>query len=346
MSDTDYNSTTCLVVGAGLTGLIAARELHRSGASVVVLDKGRGVGGRLATRRIGDGVFDHGAQFFTVRDAEFGRQVDEWLRAGVVREWCRGFAQGDGALRADGHPRYCGTSGMTGIAKYLAASLDVRPGVRVERVVARDGGWDVTTDAGASWRAASLLLTPPVPQSLALVDSGGFELAAGVRASLSRISYDPCIAVMATFARVWMLPAPGAVQIEGGEPVNWIADNNRKGVSPRSSALTIHAGADFSRAHWDADDALIVRTLTGHAAEFLRGTDGQPPGNTEVENWQVKRWRYSKPVVTHAERFLAVRTPPLVFAGDAFGGARVEGAALSGLAAARELANLVAQPPL
>jgi len=188
MSDSDYNSTTCLVVGAGLTGLIAARELHKSGASVVVLDKGRGVGGRLATRRIGDGVFDHGAQFFTVRDAEFGRQVDEWLQAGVVRKWCRGFAQGDGALRADGHPRYCGTSGMTGIAKYLAASLDVRPGVRVERVVARDGGWDVTTDAGASWRAASLLLTPPVPQSLALVESGGFDLAAGVRGPASRVS--------------------------------------------------------------------------------------------------------------------------------------------------------------
>jgi predicted NAD/FAD-dependent oxidoreductase len=145
-------------------------------------------------------------------------------------------------------------------------------------------------------------------------------------------------------AGIVSLPEPGAVQIEGGEPVNWIADNNRKGVSPRASALTIHAGAGFSRAYWEADDAVIARTLTGHAEKFLRDADAQPLVNAKVETWQVKRWRYSKPAVTHSEHFLSVRTPPLVFAGDAFGGPRVEGAALSGLAAAREIANIVAHP--
>lgn len=337
MSDSDNNRVACLVIGAGLAGLIAARELQKCGVSVVVLDKGYGVGGRLATRRIGNSVFDHGAQFFTVRDAEFGKHVDVWLRAGVVREWCRGFAHADGTLRADGHPRYCGTNGMTGIAKHIAADLDVRTGVRVERVGARDGAWDVMTDAGVSWRASSLLMTPPVPQSLALIDSCGFTLDTETKTHLARISYDPCIALMATFAGTVTLPEPGAVQIEGGEPVYWIADNNRKGISLHASAITIHAGAEFSRAHWEADDALIVATLMEHAGKFLRDTNGQAFENAEVETWQVKRWRYSKPTVTHAERCIIVRTPPLVFAGDAFRGARIEGAALSGLAAAEQL---------
>jgi hypothetical protein len=133
----------------------------------------------------------------------------------------------------------------------------------------------------------------------------------------------------------------GALQIESGEPFYWIADNNRKGISPRASALTIHAGAEFSREHWEADDAIIVGTLMRHAGKFLRDADGQPLKNPKVETWQVKPWRYSKPTVTHTERFLAVQTPPLVFAGDAFGGARIEGAALSGLAAAEQLATLL-----
>ena len=309
---------------------------------VVVLDKGRGVGGRLATRRIGDGIFDHGAQFFTVRDAEFRNQVDEWIQAGVAREWCRGFAHGDGSQGADdGHPRYCGTSGLAGIAKHLAADLDVQTGMRVESIAERDGGWDVTTDAGVRWRAASLLLTPPVPQSLTLAESGGFTLDADTKAHLARISYDPCIAVMAIFAGKVTLPEPGAVQIEGGEPVYWIADNSRKGISPRASAFTIHAGAVFSRDQWNADDALIVKTLTEHAQKFLHDAAGSPLKSPEIETWQVKRWRYSKPVETHTERFLAVRSPPLVFAGDAFGSPRIEGATLSGLAAAREIAKLV-----
>ena len=58
-------NTETLIIGAGLSGLSAAQTLVRSGRSVLVVDKGRGVGGRLATRRIGDATLDHGAQFFT-----------------------------------------------------------------------------------------------------------------------------------------------------------------------------------------------------------------------------------------------------------------------------------------
>ena len=43
-----------IVIGAGIAGLLAARQLAEAGRDVTVLDKGRGVGGRLATRRIGE----------------------------------------------------------------------------------------------------------------------------------------------------------------------------------------------------------------------------------------------------------------------------------------------------
>lgn len=109
---------SAVVVGAGLSGLMAARTLAARDWKVVVLDKGRGVGGRMATRRIStpDGrtaVLDHGAQFFTARDARFATLVDEWVRAGVVREWCRGFTTNDG------HPRYVANNGMTALTKHL-----------------------------------------------------------------------------------------------------------------------------------------------------------------------------------------------------------------------------------
>ena len=82
----------CVVVGAGVSGLLAARSLRDSGWETVVLDKWRGVGGRMATRRVGDGVFDHGAQFFTARSEEFKKLVAEWEGSGAAVEWSRGFA--------------------------------------------------------------------------------------------------------------------------------------------------------------------------------------------------------------------------------------------------------------
>jgi len=61
------NSKTCLVVRAGISGLLPARTLTEQGVLVTLLDKSRRAGGRMAARRVGEAVFDHGAQFFTAR---------------------------------------------------------------------------------------------------------------------------------------------------------------------------------------------------------------------------------------------------------------------------------------
>ena len=113
---------SCLVIGAGIAGLAAARKLHAAGLQVTVLDKGRGVGGRLATRRIVDGVFDHGAQFVTVRSPAFSRMMEEMLADGAIYEWCRGIGTLAARVKDDGHPRYQGTGGMSCKKKFLSRS--------------------------------------------------------------------------------------------------------------------------------------------------------------------------------------------------------------------------------
>ena len=56
-----------IVIGCGISGLLTAKKLTENGASVLILDKGRNFGGRMATRFFDGAIFDHGAQFFTVR---------------------------------------------------------------------------------------------------------------------------------------------------------------------------------------------------------------------------------------------------------------------------------------
>jgi predicted NAD/FAD-dependent oxidoreductase len=86
-------ANSCVVVGAGVSGLLAARELSATEGRVVVLDGGRDIGGRMATQRMGNGTFGHGAQFFTVRSERFERPIAGWQEAGVVEEWTRGLAR-------------------------------------------------------------------------------------------------------------------------------------------------------------------------------------------------------------------------------------------------------------
>ena len=75
--ETTEHTTDVVVIGAGIAGLIAAGELKRAGLHVLVLDKGRGVGGRIATRRIGGATFDHGAQFITQRNPRFAAVLEK-----------------------------------------------------------------------------------------------------------------------------------------------------------------------------------------------------------------------------------------------------------------------------
>lgn len=319
----------CLIIGAGMSGLMAAQTLQRAGWQVTILDKGRGVGGRMATRRIEGAIFDHGAQFFTVRDPRFAQYVDTWRAAGVVEQWARGFPKPDAMTYADGYPRYCGVSGMTAIAKYLSANLDVRIGVRVQEIAIQGGEqWQVTTVTGEQYKAPYLLLSMPVPQAVALLDTGAVPLPTAQRTLLASIDYDPCFAVLATLEGPSHIPPPGAVQIDS-DPIRWIADNTQKGVSPNRHAVTIHGSASFSRDYFEADTAVVAQKLLAAAQDWL---------GSAVINYQVQRWRYSQPVSVYSEPYLSLDMQPFVaFTGDAFGASRVEGAALSGLAAADAL---------
>jgi hypothetical protein len=328
--------TEILIVGAGLTGLMAAVTLVESGRTITLLDKGPSVGGRLATRRIGPGRADHGAQFFTVRSPQFNRCVREWLTAGLVYQWATGW--GDGSLNAaptDGYPRYAVRGGMNALAKHLAdqvmaAGATIHTGARALTASPVGDGWRVVVENGPELHASQLVLTSPAPQSLALLAAGETMLAPDDRAYLDRIRYAPCLCGLFWLEGDVHLPEPGAIQ-RPDSPIAWIADNQRKGISPEARLITAHGGPEWSQEHYDAGDETILSTMHEALLPWL-GADA-----IVVES-QVKRWRYALPTAIHPHPYLkAAGLPALYFAGDAFGGPRMEGAALSGMATAEAI---------
>jgi renalase len=328
-----HMSEPILIIGAGLSGLVAANALQQAGERVLVIDKARSAGGRLATRRMAGagGVtarLDHGAQFFTVRSPDFAELVHEWRRAGIAMEWCCGFS-----TSSDGYPRYCAEAGMNTIAKYLASTVEVVTDAQVHAVGGGDAVLSVVTDGDQRWTSNRILLTPPVAQSLTLIDNGWLPVDDDVRASLEAVTYAPCIGLLVTLDGPGAVREPGGMQLDASEHDVWsfIADNQRKGISD-VPALTFHANEVFSAANYHADANSLQADLVDAARPFF--------GSANVVAVEVKKWRYARPLTMHADRCVSVEPVEgtrLVFAGDAFGEARVEGAALSGLAAAQAL---------
>lgn len=319
------------VIGAGIAGLSAATRLEAAGHRVTVLDKGRGVGGRMATRRFGPAIADHGAQFFTTKSAEGAAAVAHWLEGGAAEVWHDRLVADDGDSRVDRHLRYRGTPSMTGPAKLLAAALgDVRTGARVVELRPTAQGWSVDLADGEAVTADAVVLTPPIPQLLELL--GTTPLNADLRARLGAVRYHRCIAVLVHLESASALPAPGAVRPSDG-PVEWLADNGDKGVSP-VPAVTIHLRPEASLAWWDEPDEVIISRASDAVDRWL--------GSRAVAA-DLHRWRFARPVETLTERtVLLYEEPPAVAAGDVFGGPLVEGALRSGLAAAELLVDRLA----
>jgi predicted NAD/FAD-dependent oxidoreductase len=319
-------SVEVLIVGAGMAGLTAARCLREQGIGTVVLDKGRAPGGRMATRTVGDARFDHGAQHFSARSAPFRAEVEAWAKQGLVRVWFRSESLTSPDRGTES--RHAGVGGMRRIPEALAAGLDVRTAVTVDRLAAAEGKVAAMAGEDVAAVGSAVILTPPVPQTRRLLEASGVAVPDRIGAMLDRVEYDPCLAVMARLDGPGGLPA-GHLTLPDG-PIAWIADNQDKGVSA-APAVTIHSTPGFAAAHLEEGPDRWPSVLCEAAGAHLE---------SRIVEAVAHRWRYAQPRSTFDVGAVAFDAGfPIVMAGEVFSGARVEGAYTSGVAAASLVAD-------
>lgn len=315
------------VIGAGIAGLTAARRLRDRGLDVAVFDKARGVGGRTSVRHRHPFDFDHGAQYFTVSDDRFRERVETWQDAGLVIPWNARVAVIDDGLSRFSHDetRYVGVPGMNAIAKHLAANLHLCTQTRITKLTQQSDSWCLHfEDSTPPQPADRVILALPAPQAADLLP-GDHALTAQLRAH--RLS--PCWAVLLGYDAP--LPTPFDAAFVHNAPLAWVARNTSKPGRPSGEAWVLHATPAWTAGHLDIQPAEVERLLT---VEFTRlpGAANVSPTHSEAHRWRYARSAQPLNVgcLTSAEHTLAV-------CGDWCQGDRIEGAFLSGLAAAETL---------
>jgi predicted NAD/FAD-dependent oxidoreductase len=313
------------VVGAGVSGLVLARTLRDAGHEVCVFDKGRGVGGRLATRRREQGAFDHGAQRFSARSEAFRAEVDAWERAGVVSR----------TEPASDEPWWVPQPDANALARALAAGLEVRVSTRVTSLRRQNHAWRLALEGGGDPGPFDVvLLTAPAPQSAALLAPHGVFAEA-----LARVQYTP------TWALLLLCDAEGVTwptrtftEGRNGDPIHLLVREGGKPGRPPDDALVrlvVHATSAFSLAHLDASDAAVTAALVA----VLRTWPGF--AGLRVVFAQAHRWRFARVVAPLGEPALYDAERGIGVAGDGMLGPRIEAAWESGRALA---ARVLAQP--
>ncbi len=333
------------VIGAGVAGLACARILADHGLEVEVLDKARGPGGRTSTRRGEGGAFDHGAQYFTVRDRRFARAVASWTDEGVVARWDARFARlgPDGAASFEPSPRFVGTPSMSALCAHLAEDLRVSYRSRATRLVREGARWRVLLEEGDAPDAGVfdvVLSTAPAPQTASLLGSAAPALAA----LASQISLRATWSLMVAFDGPVGLPFDHGEVLVGapeiGEALGWVS---RQSSKPGRAPDGIDRWTVLARPEWSEDR--LERAPEAMAGElesaFLALCRTLGVAAPRVVHAAAHRWRFALAGREAGPEAILDARLGIGAAGDWLRGSRIEDAYLSGVALAGRVLGTV-----
>lgn len=258
------------VIGAGLSGLAAARTLHAAGHEVVVVEKSRGVGGRIASRRVDGTVVDHGTPTIVAPPGSALRRAIDALPTDDLVE-----LGGDAVAYRPG---------LTRLAKLMAEDVTVTLGVRIAALRHTSGGFELAGEQGNTHGSVDgVVISAPAPQARDLLTASGL---ASPAAALGEIAYDPAVMIL---AGVRVDPGADADRAAPPAPFAALRTEARKGRLGDSGCVPVAARLDpaTSGAVLDAhsDEEILERYLP----IVLRSVGCDDPAA-----WiQVKRWRYA-----------------------------------------------------
>ncbi len=315
------------VIGAGIAGLRCATVLQSAGHTVELFDKGRGIGGRLSTRRNDLWQCDHGAQYFTARHPDFILQTEQWLEASVVALWeplLKVYQDGQWSSPQGTLKRFVGIPGMSAPARAMAQTLSVQTSTTIQSLSPDNSGWRLTSAEHGLLpkHYTKIVFAIPPLQVAAILATHSKKLSA----ITDSIAMHPCWTVMMQFDAPPAIPFDAAFINTG--PLSWVARNSSKPARKGQESWVMHATPDWTLANLEAD-AKNIGSLLVDAFKQL--------GGLKPATWSAHRWRYasSDPSISLGSVWDA--EAGIGLCGDWLNGGRVEGAWLSGQALAQQI---------
>jgi predicted NAD/FAD-dependent oxidoreductase len=351
------------IIGAGIAGLSCAKTLEQAGYHVEIFDKGRNLSGRMATRRNNLSEFDHGAQYFTVKNPDFRQEVDRWIGADVAKLWSPKMAvldnlkekeipakanqfsswvnTGIGKLKSlktsifstdntdTSVERFVGVPKMTTPATFISRGLSVKKETTIDSIFIRPQSyprWSLKSkEIGLIEGNFNIIIAAmPAPQAA--------ELFKEISPKLTEISQSVKMtgswAVMLNFEEKVNLDFDSAF-INGG-PLRWIARNNSKPERGVTEAWVLHATSEWSESRLDISREEATELLIN---EFVA------LGGSLPKQSQAHLWRYAEAAQPLHTTFAWDAENNLGICSDWLNSGRVEGAWLSG----KRLAEFIIQ---
>jgi renalase len=329
-----------LIIGAGISGLAAARALHDAGFTPVVLEKNAEIGGRIATQKIGAALFDCGAQNIKSQNTkleDYANRVFDKQRIFISKpvNLHENNCVYPGSSEANAEAKWSCKNGMAALPESLARGLDVRCEKAVTRIIENEQ-FTVLCEDGENFIADFIIVTAPAPLAAELLDNSGWAREPQISQrsqKLRTVEYSQCLSVQlycddGDFQRDWY----ALLARDRLHPLLWVSCENCKGFVSHGTALIAQLGPQASLELWEKSEDEIIYQTQNWLRELL-------PQLPPVTGASVQRWLYSLP--KNPVAFDDVNPPGarVFVCGDGTARGRVPDAYDSGLKAAQRILN-------
>lgn len=286
----------------------------------------------MATRRLEDAAFDHGAQYFTVRDDRFRNELEAAQMAGIVQAWNGDIVHlaGDGALTAStaSTPRYVGCPSMNALPKSMSAGTNILHEVQVTAITGEPGQWYLDMKDRREGPFDWVIAAAPAPQSAALLPSRFAH-----HEALGLVKMNACLTLMLRLKHGASIPF-AAARID--DPViEWIARNESKPGRSEAACLVVNSNPLWADLNIDEPLDIIRGQMLDALCSYI------PIELGDAEGAVIHRWRYANVQQPAGKAFLLDQTSQLAACGDWCIAGRVEAAFLSGAGLGDALRSII-----
>ena len=271
------------IIGSGISALTAARKLNNA-ADVTIFDKSRGVGGRIATRRADPFTFDHGAQYFLIKNNDFESFVAPFIERGIVKRRDAYFKEFEGGevIRErqwnENFAHYVGAPNMNAFCKSLAENLKIIKNTKIHQVVKSDIGLRLIDDKGLELGVFDWVIsTVPSKQAINILPKN-----LNFYDEISSIEMSPCFTLMLGFEKDLNLDFDAAMI--HNELISWLSVNSSKPDRSKDLSLVIQSTNRWADKNLKLDRDFVIKKMISEASSII-SRDLNAAVHKDVHGW-------------------------------------------------------------
>lgn len=320
------------IIGSGMSGLTIANKLSAAN-EVVIFDKSRGVGGRMATKRTENYHFDHGAQFFIAKGKEFKEFCQKAKDDDIIQDWqCRFSEIIDGKVNRNYQfdskkPHFVSKPQMNSVCKYIAKDLNILLNKQIKYVNFDNNKWSLQDSQEEVYGNFDyLILAIPSHQAIDLIPKN-FKYFKDVK----NVKMSGCFTVMLGFKQDLEMDFDAAL-IKGSN-ISWISVNSSKPERPGGFCMIVNSTNKWADDNIE-EDLEVVKSQIISSLRKLVDFDLK-----DIDYQNIHRWRYANSPPRSGNKSFFDPNLNLGVCGDWAISGRIESAFLSGLELYKNISN-------